>query len=382
MRSISDTISRLAAASSRTASPANDASSSLLAMQDFGSNPGALCGFVHIPNGLPANAPLVVVLHGCTQSAAGYDRASGWSQLADERGFALLYPEQRRSNNANGCFNWFEAGDTRRDAGEALSIRQMIATVQERHAIDPARIYVTGLSAGGAMTATMLATYPEVFAGGAIIAGLPHGVADGMVEAFDRMRAHGLPARVGLQNALRGASSHRGPWPSVSVWHGSADMTVAVDNAEAVLAQWRGVHGLPEQPSIVEQIDGVTHRSWSTADGRTVLEDYIVPGMGHGTPLKTKGDGAYGVAAPYMLDVGISSTARIARFWGLSKGDAADRRTPSAVPHTGSHGVSGPPARSEARRLPGRRIEPATPGATAGVTKVIEDALRAAGLMK
>ncbi len=332
---------------------------------------------VYVPTSLPENAPLVVVLHGCTQSAAAYDHASGWSELADEQGFVLLYPEQQRANNANGCFNWFEVGDARRDSGEALSIRQMIAAVQERYAIDPDCIFVTGLSAGGAMAASMLATYPEVFAGGAIIAGLPHGVTSGMVQAFDRMRAHGLPSDTGLQAALRDASSHKGPWPTVSVWHGSADSTVAVGNAEAVLAQWRGVHGLAKQPSAVEQIDGATYRSWRGADGRVLLEATIVPGMGHGTPIKTTGDGAYGVAAPYMLDVGISSTARIAQAWGISQSKARPRNDP----HDAVCEHEGLPAPVPPRRLYGRRIDPEPTRASTGVGKVIEDALRTAGLM-
>ena len=378
MRGISDTISRLSAAAARIGATGDGGSTPLCALQDFGSNPGALRAYVHIPVDLAANAPLVVVLHGCTQTAAGYDRASGWSQFADEQGFGLLYPEQQRSNNANGCFNWFEPGDTQRGKGEALSIRQMIAAVQERHAIDPARIFITGLSAGGAMTATMLATYPDVFAGGAIIAGLPHGVANGMVQAFDRMRALGLPSDAELQKALRSASSHQGPWPTVSVWHGSADMTVGVGNVEAVLAQWRDVHKLPDLPSTVDQIDGAAYRSWLGPDGAVLLESYIISGMGHGTPLKTKGEGAYGSAAPYMLDVGISSTVRIARGWGLDRREAP--RT--SKPLEAELETADLPARIEPRRLHGRRIEPEPSRASTGVGKVIEDALRAAGLMK
>ena len=101
------------------------------------------------------------MLHGCTQTAADYDQGSGWSQLADRHGFVLLYPEQNRANNANLCFNWFEPGDIARGKGEALSIRQMIGAVAVAHGMDRDRVFVTGLSAGGAMASVMLATYPE-----------------------------------------------------------------------------------------------------------------------------------------------------------------------------------------------------------------------------
>ena len=155
---------------------------------DFGSNPGELMMFSHVPENLPAGAPLVVILHGCGQSAAAYDRGAGWSTLADRLGFAVLAPEQNRTKHINGCFNWFLAGDTTRGGGEAASIRQMIAHAVAEHRLDPRRVYVTGLSAGGGMTSAMLAAYPEVFAGGAIIAGLPYGAAGSVQEALGTMR--------------------------------------------------------------------------------------------------------------------------------------------------------------------------------------------------
>ncbi|MEE4376161.1 MAG: PHB depolymerase family esterase, partial [Candidatus Competibacteraceae bacterium] len=151
---------------------------------DFGSNPGNLRMFIGMPDELPEGVPLVVALHGCTQTAAAFDNETGWAKYAALWRFALLLPEQRRINNGQRCFNWFRHTDATRDQGEALSIRQMIAALQTLHAINPERIYITGLSAGGAMTSVMLATYPEVFAGGAIMAGVPYGCASGMLSGF------------------------------------------------------------------------------------------------------------------------------------------------------------------------------------------------------
>ena len=123
----------------------------------FGSNPGNLRMFEHRPANLADNPALVVVLHGCTQTAAGYDFGVGWSTLADRYGFALLLPEQQRSNNSHGCFNWFQPQHSRRNQGEPHSIRQMIERSVVDHGIDRRCVFVTGLSAGGAMTSNMLA---------------------------------------------------------------------------------------------------------------------------------------------------------------------------------------------------------------------------------
>ena len=318
MRSLSDTISRLAAFRAAPGTTGNPGSDRLTDLLDFGSNPGALRGKSYIPEDLPFNAPLVVVLHGCTQTAAGYDYGSGWSRLADRHNVALLYPEQQRSNNANLCFNWFVPQDIRRDAGRLFD-SQMIETLVLRHGIDRGRIFVTGLSAGGAMTSVMLATYPDVFAGGAIIAGLPYGCASSVPEAFDRMRGHGFPTQEELQSLIRSASTHTGPWPTISIWHGTADHTVVPSNMAAIIAQWRGVHQVAEMPTRSDLIDGFPHRVWCDVNGRILIEEYSVAGMGHGTPIATKPPNNYGAAAPFMLDVGISSTFHIARSWGLCR---------------------------------------------------------------
>lgn len=387
MRSLSDTVARLAAMRAMKFPGTVDAEADVLdTLSSFGSNPGALHARVYYPPHLPENAPLVVVLHGCTQTAAGYDRGSGWTQLADMEGFALLFPEQQRSNNPNLCFNWFEPGDIRRDAGEALSIRQMIGAVQKRVSIDPKRIFVTGLSAGGAMAAVMLATYPELFAGGAIIAGLPFGCAGTIPEAFDRMRGHAMPSPETLERLLRQASRHDGPWPRVSVWHGSSDRTVDRQNMEASIAQWRSVHGLAMAPTLSDSVAGFPRRVWRDVNGRDVLEALTITGMGHGTPLDTGPDGV-GIAAPYMLDVGISSTIHIARFWYLVgpeiQASHYQHRNPSPErPVARKIAPAQQPTVIEMASASANTARRAAESRSSDIQQTIEKALRSAGLMR
>ncbi len=297
----------------------------LVEVAGFGSNPGALRMLTHVPAALPTGAALVVVLHGCSQTAAAYDHGAGWSQLADRHGFAVLLPEQGRGNNANLCFNWFHPEDTARGEGEALSIRQMIGHMAATHAIDPARVFITGLSAGGAMTAAMLAAYPEVFAGGAIIAGLPVGAASSAHGALEAMFQGRSRTAAEWGDMVRAASSHHGPWPFVQIWQGDADSTVRPSNAGELVKQWANVQGLPATPTWIDVVDGAAHQAWRGRDGEIALEVFRVPGLAHGVPLETTSadqNHASGAAGPFMLEGGISSTWYIAHAFGLL-GDAA-----------------------------------------------------------
>src|SRR4249919_393435 len=256
-------------------------------ISDFGSNPGNLRMFSYRPSTLADNPALVVVLHGCTQTAAGYDLGAGWSTLADRYGFALLLPEQQRSNNPNGCFNWFDTGDIQRGKGEALSIRQMVEKIVVDRGIDRQCVFITGLSAGAAMTSVMLACYPEVFAGGAIIGGVPYGAATNVQQALKSM-SHS-PARSAQEwgDLVRAAATHDGPWPLVSVWHGSADTTVIPSNAREILKQWTNIHGLPITPSVQLMVDGYPREVWVNREGDELIESYSITHMAHGAPLAT-----------------------------------------------------------------------------------------------
>jgi poly(hydroxyalkanoate) depolymerase family esterase len=294
--------------------------SPLVETAGFGSNPGGIKMLSFVPAHLQEPRALVVVLHGCGQTAAGYDLGAGWSTLAKRYGFALLMPEQQPSNNANGCFNWFNPEDTARERGEACSIRQMIARMVDDHKINARRIFVTGLSAGGAMTSVMLATYPEVFAGGAVIAGLPFGVASNVREALNGMfQSRSRPAGE-LGDLVRNASNHKGPWPKLSVWHGSADRTVNPANANEIVKQWLDVHDLPSAPMSEGTVDGYPRQIWWNTDGETVVESYTITDMAHGTPLGTvDNDEPYGAQGAFLIEAGISSSYHIANFFGLTQ---------------------------------------------------------------
>src|SRR5512132_1733366 len=298
----------LAAEAEATAERIDARKSRLVEVTGFGSNPGNLRMLAYVPDTLLEPRALVVVLHGCTQTAASYEYGTGWSTLADRHGFALLLPEQNRSNNPLRCFNWFRAEDTGRDAGEALSIRQMVERMIAAHGIDRSRVYVTGLSAGAAMTSVMLATYPDVFAGGAIIAGVPYRCANGLQDAFDVIfQGRSREARE-WGDLVRAASPHQGPWPKVSVWHGAADSTVKPVNAAEIVKQWTDVHGLAPAPAFEVMVDGYPRRVWRGADNQDLIEFYSITGMAHGAPIAPGAVEGCGNAAPFIHDVGISST--------------------------------------------------------------------------
>jgi feruloyl esterase len=285
--------SRKLIAKPRQARPKKD---KLTEVSSFGSNPGNLRMLAYMPPQLPDSAPLVVVLHGCLQTARAYDEGSGWSLLARRHGFALAYAEQSQTNNPNRCFNWFQPHDARRGSGEALSIRQMVTRMRRTYSIDPARIFVTGVSAGGAMTSVMLATYPEVFAGG-IIAGLPYGAASGMRQVMSAMKRPQPRSAQQWGDLVRAPSSYSGPRPTVSIWHGTEDRTVAASNAAALLSQWTNVHGIDEEVFTQTSLAGHRRRTWSNRKGDTVIELCPTNDMGHGTPVRrTRAQAALGGA--------------------------------------------------------------------------------------
>ena len=304
----------------------------------FGTNPADITMYKYVPEHMPAHAPLVVSLHGCLQDAEAYSKV-GWIKLADKWKFYLVFPEQNSSNHINRCWNWFQADNIQRGHGEIASIMAMIEKMQADHAIDERRIYVEGLSAGGYMAAVLLASYPDVFAGGATNAGGPAFCA--MTEHYYwdyfgwwYLYASGIyskncmdgrdksPAAWGdlvRDEGYRGFSGH---WPKISIWHGSADDTVYMINQQELVDQWTHVHGIDQVPDQEENLGpnaNIIHTEYQNTEGKVLVETWLIPGMAHGTPIAVDAEHSCGVAGNYILDAGICAVRRIGHFWGLDQ---------------------------------------------------------------
>ncbi|CAM5553455.1 PHB depolymerase family esterase [Streptomyces hirsutus] len=229
--------------------PTAHAAVGLTKVTGFGANPGQLNMYVYRPASLPDRPAVVFALHGCSQDAQTYADNSGLPELADRHKFLVVFAETTFANNMGKCFNWFQPADNRRGQGEAASIRQMAAHTVSAHGADARRTYVTGLSAGGAMTSAMLATYPDVFQAGAVVAGLPHGCADDLIAAGTCMSpGTDLTPAQWAQRVRDAHPSWSGPWPRMAVWHGDKD-TKVVPQRRRTARQWTALHGLSQRPA-------------------------------------------------------------------------------------------------------------------------------------
>jgi poly(hydroxyalkanoate) depolymerase family esterase len=236
---------------------------------------------LYIPTGYAGEAlPMVVMLHGCTQTPDDFAAGTRMNALAEERECFVLYPAQTRAANRSRCWNWFQRSDQRRDKGEPAIIAGMTREVLGRYRIDPRKVYVAGLSAGGAMAAVMGATYPDLYAAIGIHSGLAVGSAHDLPSAFAAMR--GTPPS-SPRGAVSGQPSHTVP---VIVFHGDRDTTVHPRNSDQVIVASQDRNAASSHRISVErgQVPGghaYTRRVHSDSTGRVVLEHWLVHGAGH-----------------------------------------------------------------------------------------------------
>lgn len=283
------------------------------AVTSFGSNPGALRMFRYVPAGLEAGRPVVLVLHGCGDTANNFSTAwSTWTTLADARRFSLVYPEQQTSNNSGGCFNWFEAGDQLRDQGELLSMKQMAdKTIADTQGAS--KWFVVGFSAGAASAVNLLAAYPDVISAGAVAAGVAYRCAQNVTDAFSCMGGSGgqTPATWAMR-ARQAFPAFNGTWPRVSIWQGLNDGTVAPSNRVELMEQWTALHGGDQTADGTATIaSGGTRSQYRGTGTDVVVEVNDVPGAGHTVRLGWATDMAdfFGLAAPAPMDAGTAGGA-------------------------------------------------------------------------
>lgn len=288
---------------------------------NFGSNPGNLRMYKYIPKDMPDNAPLVVSLHGCLQDANEYAGNTGWNKLADRWKFYVIYAQQKLTNNVTFCFNWFNPVNSDRGRGEALSIKQMVDKMMVDYSINKHRVYVTGFSAGGYMTAVMLAVYPEVFAGGAVMAGGPYKCATNIWEAryFCMLgKVDKTPQQWG--DLVKNAFPYLGTYPILSIFHGNSDHIVDNLNMNELMEQWTNLHGADQIPEENEIFRGHRHKVYYDNKSRAIVETYHLNGLAHAISVDPgRGEDQGGTVGYYSKDKDIYSSYYAAKFWGLVK---------------------------------------------------------------
>ncbi|GAA2417215.1 hypothetical protein GCM10010420_54340 [Streptomyces glaucosporus] len=267
------------------APPASAAS--LTEVTGFGANPSNLRMHLYVPDRVQQRPGLLVAVHYCTGSGPGFYSGTEFARLADQHGFIVIYPSATRSGS---CYDVSSPQALRRDGGsDPVGIRSMVGYVQQRHNVDPERIFAVGSSSGAMMTNVLLGNYPDVFRAGASFAGVPHScfsTTDG--SSWNSSCANGTrnhtPQQWGdmVRNAYPG---YTGPRPRVQIWHGTNDDTIRYPNFTEQIEQWTNVHGLSQTPSSTDSPqNGWTRTRYGGTGAQAPVEAISIQGGSHAIP--------------------------------------------------------------------------------------------------
>jgi len=238
---------------------------------------------LYIPSRFTGQAlPLLIMLHGCTQTPVDFATGTRMNVLAEKELFLVAYPAQASSANGSKCWNWFQAAHQQRGAGEPSLIAGITQQIMSNYPVDASRVYIAGLSSGGAMAATMAATYPDLYAAVGVHSGVAHGSVQDLPSALKAMK--------------QGAPRQARPLPTaipLIVFHGDSDTTVAPNNADRILDQWlqttsagdrssnRSVREIIVEPGQVAGGHDYTRAIYVNTTGRTIAEKWVIHQAGH-----------------------------------------------------------------------------------------------------
>ncbi len=297
---------------------------SIVEITDFGKNPGNLKFYLHPNNSIKEKKrPLVIVLHGCTQNAKEAAELSGWNKLADTNNFIVIYPQQKFINNTNLCFNWFLNHDIDKNKGECESIFEMITYTKSKFNVDSSKIFITGFSAGAAMSLVMVAVHPETFNTAALFAGGAYKSATNPIEAISVMlgkkqiNSKDLAYLVKKQNV-----SYTQNYPKLIIYHAVNDPIVNYKNSNLIIKQWTELYKSDTIPESIEtdykNIKTLTKETFNNQSGEIFLTRYSIDNIGHRllvSPGESNNKG--GKTGLFGIDLGYHSTYETAQQFGI-----------------------------------------------------------------
>lgn len=298
---------------------------SLVKIENFGTNPGNLEMFIYpLISDNSIKKPLIIALHGCNQRANNMAELTGWNKLADQHNFLVLYPQQKLMNNSNLCFNWFKDKDISGSDGESASIKEMIDYAVKNYSIDTSRIFITGLSAGAAMSVALLVNYPETIKAGASFAGGPYGITNNSVSAGLKLMLGTLDvSREELINVVKNTHSEQiVSYPALFIYHGEIDPVVNKKNANWLVEQWTGIHETDSKVDTYEHqyndIKDLDKLSYTNQNGDVVVTYYKIKGVGHVVPIdQGELENQGGRDGLFSVDIDFHSTYQVAKDFGL-----------------------------------------------------------------
>lgn len=292
---------------------------------NFGSNPGNLKLFTLRDSVKKSSAkkPLVMVLHGCSQSAADIFTISDWDKLAKKNNFTVLYPQQKITNNVSQCFNWMLEGDINK-SGECLSIYNMIRYAIDSMNVDSTKIFLYGVSAGAIMSEVLCANYPWLINKAAICSGIPYraGTGSGAIKLFGKTQVK--ESKVWGDLVRKQDSLYTGKYPNIILLHGTEDFVADYGYASELVKQWTNVHAVPEKARMRDstfagnkKVERLTYGNERTPEA---VVYYKIKGFGHKVPVDTgAGEKQGGKDKLFSEDIDFFSTYYIAKDFGLIK---------------------------------------------------------------